>query len=84
MFFHECDIRPGLAPFEAVRPVLHAFAADLPASLQSEDATSWNDWSRQQDKAIRARLDQGDLDTAVNLLLFGILSQSSPGSGSKI
>jgi hypothetical protein len=28
-------------------------------------------WARQQDKAIRARLEQGDLDSMANLLLFG-------------
>ncbi|HEY7335166.1 MAG TPA: hypothetical protein VH639_09800 [Bryobacteraceae bacterium] len=28
-------------------------------------------WARQRDKAIRARLEQGDLDSLVNLLLFG-------------
>jgi hypothetical protein len=43
----------------------------LPAALKSPNAAKWRTWTQQQDKAIRARLQQGDLDSMVNLLLYG-------------
>ncbi len=58
-------------PYAAVEPVLQAFAAQLPPELNPPDAAKWTAWSRQEDKTIRARLDQGDLDSMVNLLLYG-------------
>jgi SAM-dependent methyltransferase len=35
-------------------------------------------WAQQRDKAIRARLEQGDLDSMVNLLLFGTSFTKQP------
>ena len=35
-------------------------------------------WSQRQDKAIRARLQQGDLDSMVNLLLYGTSFTKQP------
>jgi hypothetical protein len=49
-----------------VKPILNALAPQL------SDQARWDTWSREHDQAIRARLAQGDLDTMVNLLLFGI------------
>jgi SAM-dependent methyltransferase len=57
--------------FTDAKPVLDAQAAHLPAELKNPTEARWNAWTRQQDKAIRARLEQGDLDSMVNLLLFG-------------
>jgi SAM-dependent methyltransferase len=59
------------APYTAVEPLLGAFPGQLPAALKNPDQAKWNAWSRQEDRTIRARLDQGDLDSMVNLLLFG-------------
>src|SRR5262249_39114256 len=41
------------------------------AGLDDPDEAKWNAWRVQADRDIRARLVQGDLDTMVNLLLFG-------------
>ena len=65
-------------PYSAVKPVLDAFAAQLPAALKNPNAATWNTWSRQEDRRIRARLDQGDLDSMVNLLLFGTSFTKQP------
>src|SRR6202521_3102987 len=43
----------------------------LPAELRNPNEAKWSAWSQRQDKAIRARLQQGDLDSMVNLLLYG-------------
>jgi hypothetical protein len=63
------------APFEDVRPVLEALHDELPAalsnSLNKPDQSRWNSWTRRQDTEIRARLQQGEVDSMVNLLLFG-------------
>jgi hypothetical protein len=43
----------------------------LPAELHVSNEAQWRTWSQRQDKTIRARLQQGDLDSMVNLLLYG-------------
>lgn len=62
-------------PFSDARPILEAFADDLPAGLQGKSpdqlAALWPAWVAQRDAAIRARLEQGDWDTVVHWLLFG-------------
>src|SRR5258708_27545294 len=60
-----------LAPYAIVRPVLEAFADELPAELKNPNEAKWAAWARSEDKAVRARIGQGDLDSMVNLLLFG-------------
>ncbi|HEX4276832.1 MAG TPA: class I SAM-dependent methyltransferase [Bryobacteraceae bacterium] len=67
-----------LAPFAAVKPILDSRRAQLPAELEKPDEAKWNSWARAQDKAIRARLEQGDLDSMVNLLLFGTSFTKQP------
>jgi hypothetical protein len=61
-----------------VKPVLDANRERLPAALKNPDAAKWCAWTVQQDKAIRARLQQGDLDSMVNLLLFGTSFTKQP------
>jgi hypothetical protein len=51
-------------PYDSVK-------AMLPAELRIADGSQWLAWCQRQDKAIRARLDQGDLDSLANLLLLG-------------
>jgi len=53
-------------PWADVKQILN-----LPPDLKNADASKWISWSQREDKAIRARLQQGDLDSMVNLLLFG-------------
>ena len=60
-----------LAPFNDVRPVLEAMRDQLPSVLRDPDEARWNAWSRRQDTEIRARLEQGEVDSMINLLLFG-------------
>ena len=74
--------------YASVKPVLDAAqdaaaqdaaARDrLPADLKNPDQAKWTAWSRRQDQAIRARLEQGDLDSMVNLLLLGASFTKQP------
>ena len=57
--------------YASVKPILDAQGDRLPADLRNPDEAKWNAWSQRQDQAIRARLEQGDLDSMVNLLLLG-------------
>ncbi|HEY4359771.1 MAG TPA: hypothetical protein VGN17_02325 [Bryobacteraceae bacterium] len=57
--------------YATVKRVLDQADDLLPAELKNPGEAKWNAWSREQDKAIRARLQQGDLDSMVNLLLYG-------------
>jgi SAM-dependent methyltransferase len=66
------------APYTSVKPVLEALGERLPSDPKNGGEAKWNAWSRQRDRAIRARLDAGDRDTAVNLLLFGTSFTSQP------
>ena len=66
------------ASYTSVHPILEAYRDQLPAALQNPNAAKWTAWSRQQDRTIRARLDQGDLDSMVNLLLFGTSFTTRP------
>jgi SAM-dependent methyltransferase len=64
--------------YASMKPVLDQQRDRLPAELRNADEAKWNAWSRQQDQAIRARLQQGDLDSMVNLLLFGTSFTKQP------
>ena len=64
------------------KPVLDQFMDQpgdlLPAELRNPNEAKWRAWSQRQDKAIRARLQQGDLDSMVNLLLYGTSFTKQP------
>jgi hypothetical protein len=64
----------AFAPYSSVKPLL----SQGPAELQSADEAQWIAWARRHDKTIRARLEQGDLDSMVNLLLYGTSFTSQP------
>jgi len=66
------------APYSSVKPVLEAMRDQLPLELVNPDEAKWDAWSRKEDAAIRARLEQGDLDSLVNLLLFGTSFTKQP------
>jgi hypothetical protein len=61
----------SFASFASVRPILQALPSQVPPELRGADESRWIGWSRRRDEAIRARLEQGDLDSMVNLLLLG-------------
>jgi hypothetical protein len=60
------------------KPVLDQAGDLLPAELRNPNEARWRAWSQRQDKAIRARLQQGDLDSMVNLLLYGTSFTKQP------
>lgn len=56
----------AFAPYASVQPLL-----GLSPELKSATEPEWLAWAARHDKEIRARLDQGDLDSLVNFLLYG-------------
>jgi hypothetical protein len=64
--------------YASAKPILDESSNLLPAELRNPNAAKWNAWSERQDKAIRARLRQGDLDSMVNLLLYGTSFTKQP------
>ena len=64
--------------YASAKAVLDEAGDLLPAELRNPNQAKWNAWSRRQDKAIRARLEQGDLDSMVNLLLYGTSFTKQP------
>jgi hypothetical protein len=70
--------------YVSAKPVLDQQRGQLPAGLAIADEASWTAWSHREDKAIRGRLQQGDLDSMVDFLLFGVSIHSAaadPGRG---
>jgi hypothetical protein len=57
--------------FASAKPVLDQPSDLLPVEIRNPSEAKWRAWSQREDKAIRARLRQGDLDSMVNLLLYG-------------
>ena len=72
----------SLIPYADAQPILERLRASLPADLaaipETELATTWPDWVAQLDRRIRARLDRGDEDSAINFLLFGTTFTTLP------
>jgi hypothetical protein len=64
--------------YASARAVLDQPGDLVPAELRNPSEAKWSAWSRRQDKAIRARLQQGDLDSLVNLLLYGTTFTKQP------
>ena len=65
-------------PYPSVKPILDEYRAQLPAELKDVDGAKWAAWARRQDSSIRARLRQGDLDSMVNLALYGTSFTKQP------
>jgi hypothetical protein len=57
----------AFAPYSSIQPLL----SQGPPEIRSADESAWLAWAARHDKDIRARLDQGDLDSLVNFLLYG-------------
>jgi hypothetical protein len=64
--------------YASVKAILDAQREHLPAELRNADQAKWLAWTRRQDKAIRLRLQQGELDSMVNLLLLGTSFTKQP------
>lgn len=78
---HLGDTRGEAQPVKATisyseaKPIVERLRASLPADLatvpESQLDAAWNPWVGQLDRRIRARLERGDEDSAINFLLFG-------------
>jgi hypothetical protein len=70
-------------PYADAKPIFESLRADLhPGDLRSKTVTeieaAWPDWVVRHDAAIRARIERGDDDSIVNLLLFGVTFTKQP------
>ena len=65
-------------PYASVKPILAEDRDRLPAVLKNVNEAGWLAWTRRQDLSIRSRLQQGELDSMVNLLLYGASFTTEP------
>jgi SAM-dependent methyltransferase len=75
-FFTYCrtkqtDRHRPIVSFATAKPVLEALPNELPPELKEPNEAKWKAWAQHEDDLVRARLEQGVLDSMVNLLLFG-------------
>jgi SAM-dependent methyltransferase len=70
--------RRTILSFATARPVLEALPSEVPPQLKEPNEGMWNAWAQQEDNAVRARLEQGALDSMINLLLFGTSFTAQP------
>ncbi|MBI3047297.1 MAG: hypothetical protein HYY76_03205 [Acidobacteria bacterium] len=74
----------SFTPYSEARPILEALRADLlPPELREPAAreTRWPVWLARHDAATRARVDAGDEDSVVHLLLYGTAFTRQPPIG---
>ncbi len=80
--FHAQPRRVSFIPYQEARPIIEALGDALPAELRGTATrdlpTVWTNWVVRRDAEIRNRLVQGDEDSLVNFLLFGISFTSKP------
>src|SRR5439155_5938627 len=69
--------RPILS-FATAGPVLEALARERPPQLKKPNEGNWKAWAQEEDNMVRARLEQGTLDSMFNLLLFGTSFTTQP------
>lgn len=72
---------PQYISLPQAQPVISAYQQKLPKSLPAQalhDPKSWHEYVLARDREVRARLEQGDLDTLANLLLFGTSYTKQP------
>jgi len=69
--FSLCGADREFTPYDSVKAL-------LPAELGISDRAQWLAWCQRQDQAVRARLEQGDLDSLANLLLLGASFTQQP------
>jgi SAM-dependent methyltransferase len=69
--------RPTVS-FATAKPVLEAHAGELPPELKEPNEGKWKSWAQHEDNVVRTRLEQGALDSMINLLLFGTSFTTQP------
>ena len=67
-----------IVSFATAKPVLEANAAELPPELKEPNEGKWKSWAQHEDNVVRTRLEQGALDSMINLLLFGTSFTTQP------
>jgi SAM-dependent methyltransferase len=79
--FRAKQIHAGRRPvvsLATVKPVLEAFANELPLELKEPNEAKWKAWAQHEDDIVRARLERGAFDSMINLLLFGTSFTTQP------
>ncbi|MSO82909.1 MAG: class I SAM-dependent methyltransferase [Acidobacteria bacterium] len=76
------SVKAGI-PYADVRPILDALREDLlPHDLRGRTPAAlealWPAWVPQRDAMIRARVERGDADSLIHLLLFGTTFTNAP------
>ena len=74
----QTDGHRPIVSFATAKPVLEAHAGELPAELKEPNEGKWKAWAQREDNVVRTRLEQGALDSMINLLLFGTSFTSQP------
>ena len=74
----QTDGHRPIVSFATAKPVLEALANELPPALKEPNEAKWKAWAQHEDNVVRARLEQGVLDSMVNLLLFGTSFTTQP------
>src|SRR5215472_7811811 len=74
---HTHEHRP-IVSFANAKPVLEAQAGELPPELKEQNEGKWKTWAQHEDNVVRTRLEQGALDSMINLLLFGTSFTTQP------
>jgi len=67
-----------IVSFATAKPVLEANPGELPAALKEPNEGNWKSWAQHEDNVVRTRLEQGALDSMINLLLFGTSFTTQP------
>ena len=67
-----------IVSFATAKPVLEALASELPPQLKEPNEGKWKAWAQHEDNVVRTRLEQGALDSMINLLLFGTSFTTQP------
>jgi SAM-dependent methyltransferase len=81
--FTDCRVKQtnehrSIVSFETAKPLLDAHAGELPPELKEPNEGKWKAWAQHEDNVVRTRLEQGALDSMINLLLFGTSFTTQP------
>ena len=68
----------AVVSFATAKPVLEANVGELPPELKEPNEGKWKNWAQREDNVVRTRLEQGALDSMINLLLFGTSFTTQP------
>jgi SAM-dependent methyltransferase len=74
----QTSARRPILSFATAGPVLEALASERPPQLKEPNESNWKAWAQEEDNVVRVRLEQGALDSMINLLLFGTSFTTQP------